>query len=115
MKILFKTNLQLFFLLIFIVGISQYLLFGLALKYGFTPDDWGLLFFYKTLGNNPLAQILYVWSVKGVYTTGPIYFIGILNDFFNFLYQYFQITNIVLKTLATLVLFPLTLVVFKRR
>ena len=115
MKILFKTNLQLFFLLILIVGISQYLLFGLALKYGFTPDDWGLLFFYKTLGNNPLAQIPYVWSVKGAYTTGPIYFIGILNDFFNFHYQYFQITNIVLKTLATLALFPLTLVVFKRR
>ena len=99
----------------FAVGISQYLLLGLILNYGFTPDDWGLLLFYKTLGHNPLSQILYVWSVKGAYTTGPIYFIGILNDFFGLNYQAYQITNIVLKTLATLSLFPLILIIFKRR
>ncbi|MBI2600872.1 hypothetical protein HYW42_02865, partial [Candidatus Daviesbacteria bacterium] len=115
MKTLYKTNLQLFLLLILIIGVSQYLFFGLVLNYGFTPDDWGLLLFYKTLGDNPLSQIPYVWSVKGAYTTGPIYFIGILNDFFGLNYQAYQITNIVLKTLATLSLFPLILIVFKRK
>lgn len=115
MKILFKTNSHLFFLLIFIVVISQYLLLGPVLKYGLTPDDWGMLFFYKTLGANPLAKIVYVWSVKGAYTTGPIYFIGILNDFFGLNYQSYQVANIILKILATLSLYPLILLVFKNR
>ncbi len=115
MKILYKTDLQIFLLLIFIVGISQYLLLGLVLKYGFTPDDWGLLFFYKTLGDNPLSKIAYVWSVKGAYTTGPLYFIGILNDFFGLNYSAYQITNIILKVLATISLYPLILIIFKNR
>lgn len=115
MKILFKTNLHLFFLFIFIVVISQCLLLGPVLKYGFTPDDWGMLFFYKTLGDDPLAKIVYVWSVKGAYTTGPIYFIGILNDFFGLNYQSYQVANIILKILATLSLYPLILLVFKNR
>ena len=105
----------LFFILVFVIGFLQCLLLGLVLKYGFTPDDWGLLLFYKTLGDNPLSKIAYVWSIKGAYTTSQVYFIGILNSFFGLNYSAYQITNIILKILATLSLFPLILIVFKNR
>lgn len=110
-----QINLLIFFILVFIVGWMQYLLLGIVLNYGFTPDDWGLLLFYKELGDNPFSKIAYVWSVKGAYTTSQVYFIGLLNDFFGLNYQAYQITNIIFKTLATLSLFPLILIVFKRK
>src|SRR3989344_6519792 len=111
----YRISLIIFVLLVPILSVLQYLSLSPVLNYGFTPDDWGLLLFYKTLGDNPLSKIGYVWEVKGAYTTGPIYFIGILNDFFGLNYQAYQITNIVLKTLATLSVFPLILIIFKRR
>lgn len=110
-----QINWLLFFILAFIVGYTQYLLLGLVFNYGFTPDDWGLLFFYKTLGNDPLSKIPYVWSIKGAYTTSQVYFIGILNNLFGLNYQAYQITNIIFKTLATLSLYPLILIIFKRK
>lgn len=110
-----RTNLLFFLILILITLLLQYLLLRLVFNYGFTPDDWGLLLFYKTLGDNPLSKIAYVWSIKGAYTTSQVYFIGILNSFFGLNYQYYQITNIILKTLATLSLYPLILIIFKKR
>jgi hypothetical protein len=86
-----------------------------VLQLGFTPDDWRLLFFYQSLGDNPFSKILYVWSVKGAYTTSQVYYIGILNYFFGLNYQLYQVTNIVIKTIATVSIFPLVLIIFKRR
>lgn len=105
----------LFVLLLPSLYFLQYLSLSPVLNYGFTPDDWGLLLFYKTLGDNPLSKLPYVWSVKGAYTTGPIYFIGLLSELFNLSYQSYHLTNIVLKTIATLSVYPLILVIFKRK
>ncbi len=111
----YRNLIILFVFSIPILYLLQYFAVSPVLNYGFTPDDWGLLFFYKSLGPDPLSKIPYVWSLKGAYTTSQVYFIGTLNHFFNLDYQAYQITNIILKTLATLSLYPLILIVFKRR
>lgn len=109
------SNLFIIFLLFLIVGFLQYFLFNLILEYGFTSDDWRLLSFYKTLGDNPVSKIAYVWSIKGAYTTSQVYFIGILNSFFGLNYQSYHIANIVIKLVATVSIYPLILVIFKRK
>ncbi|OGE33577.1 hypothetical protein A3D83_01235 [Candidatus Daviesbacteria bacterium RIFCSPHIGHO2_02_FULL_41_10] len=110
-----KSNLFIVFLLFLIVGSLQYVLLGLILKYGFTPDDWRLLSFYKTLGDDPVSKILYVWSIKGAHTTSQVYFIGVLNGFFSLNYQAYYTVNIILKILATISIYPLVLIIFKRK
>lgn len=117
LKITAKCNSYFFitFLLFLVVGFLQYFLLGLILEYGFTPDDWRLLFFYKTLGSDPVSKISYVWSIKGAYTTSQVYFIGILNSFFGLNYQSYHVVNIIIKLIATVSIYPLILVIFKRK
>lgn len=117
LKITAKWNSNFFitFLLFLVVGFLQYFLLGLILEYGFTPDDWRLLSFYKTLGSDPVSKVAYVWSIKGAHTTSQVYFIGILNSFFGLNYQNYHVANIIIKLLATASIYPLILVIFKRK
>lgn len=110
-----QINLLLVFILFLIVGYLQCLFLSLVLQYGFTPDDWRLLFFYKTLGNDPFSKIPYVWSIKGAYTTSQVYFIGLLNSFFGLNYQSYQVTNLIIKVIATISIYPLILIIFRRK
>lgn len=104
-------------LLIVIVVIIQFSLLKVILNNGFTADDWLLLFDYKTIGfgGNFLDKLLAIFYVKGIYTTYEVVYIGILESLFKGNYEAYQITNIIFKILATLSLYPLILVVFKRR
>lgn len=112
---IWKNNIFLIVMLFVLIGSLQVFLFNLLLNYGFTPDDWRLVAFYKTLGNNPFSQILFVWSMKGAHTTSQIYFIGVLNIFFGLNYSAFYIVNIIIKIFAAVSIYPLILIIFKRR
>ena len=95
----------------------QFFLLKVILNNGFTADDWLLLFDYKTIGSSHdfLDKLFAIFRTKGLYTSYQVLYIGILESLFHGNYQTYQITNIILKALATLSLYPLILVVFKRR
>lgn len=104
-----------FSLLIFLVVLMQYELLRPALKIGLTSDDWSFIFWFKLLGANPLSKIAQVWGTNGPYTTVPLYYTGIINATLGFNFQALQITSIFFKILATLVIYPLTSMVFKNK
>lgn len=109
------SNVSLFIVLIFIVSLIQYDLLLPALEIGLTPDDWSFIFWYKTWGPNPFSHLPQVWAEKGPYTTVPIYYTGMVVDFVDFNYKNLQVLGILFKILATMVIFPLTLIVFKNK
>lgn len=114
MKVLTRWN---WVLLIVTVVTIQFSLLKVILNNGFTADDWLLLFDYKTIGSsgNFLDKLFAIFNTKGIYTTYEVVYIGILESLFQGNYQSYQITNIVFKILATLSLYPLILIVFKRK
>ena len=104
-------------LLLVTVVIIQFSLLKVILNNGFTADDWLLLFDYKTIGLTEffIDKLFAIFYVKGIYTTYEVVYIGILESLFKGQYQAYQITNIIFKILATLSLYPLILIVFKRK
>lgn len=104
-----------FILLIVIVVFLQYDLLKPALKVGLTPDDWSFILIYRLLGSNPLSKFAEVWVQRGPYTTVPIYYTGSINSIVGFNYLNLQLVSIFFKTLATLVIFPLVLVISKNK
>lgn len=106
-----------FVLIILIVVIIQFSLLGIIFQNGFTVEEWLLLFDYKTIGSNKdfLEKVFAIFQAKGIYTSYQVLYIGILESLFKGNYQAYQITNIIFKILATLSLYPLILIIFKRR
>lgn len=83
---------------------------------GFENDDWSHVLAYKSLGKTPLSKILYVWTTKeGIYYTMLTYYTGILFDVFGFDYPRYDAFNIGLKIIATLSVYPMIVLIFKRR
>ncbi len=110
-----SINLILFIFLMLVIIPMQFDLLRPALEMGLTPDDWSFIFWYKTLGAYPLNSLPQVWAERGPYTTVPLYYTGMINDLVNFNYKNLQLMSILFKSLATLVIFPLILIVFKNR
>lgn len=106
-----------FVVLILIVTVIQFSLLKIVLQFGFTSDDWWILFEYKLLGRavNFLDQYLLALKAQGLHHAYQIMYIGSLESLFKGNYQAYQITNIIFKILATISLYPLILIVFKRR
>jgi len=100
-----------------LVCILQFLLLKMVLKFGLSSEDWLLLFDYRAIGEdgNFLDKLSAIFHTKGIYTTTMIFYIGILESFLKDNSLAYQLTNITFKILATLSLFPLILIVFKRR
>lgn len=110
-----KSTISIFLLLVVIVSWLQVTLLAPHLQYGFTPDDWWPLALYKRLNSDLLTNILQVWEKNGVYTSYQVMYISILHNFFGFNFQAYQITNLILKALSALILFPFILTIFKSR
>lgn len=102
-------------ILVSLVIFSQYYLFHDSLTLGFKPDDWILYFSYKLLGSDPLSKIISVWSERGIYTTYQVYYMGLLDSLVGLNYQAFHLINLTFKILATLSLYPLVQILFKRK
>lgn len=109
-----QVNLLLFITLSIVVFFIEYSLLSSVFKQSLTGDDWRILFEYKTYGTTPLGDVMNTWKIRGAYVTSYFYYIGILESLFGINYQAFHIINIFFKTVATLLIFPLVLVIFKR-
>ncbi len=110
-----RKDLIIIFVLIPLVSILQYYLLSNSLTLGFKPDDWILYFTYKALGSNPLSNLPAVWAERGLYTTYQVYYMGLLDSLFSLNYFAFHLSNLILKIVATLGLYPLILIIFKKR
>lgn len=104
-----------FILLFFLVLFMQYDLLKPTLRIGLTPDDWSFIFWYKLLGPNPWLKFFDEWAIRGPYTTVPLFYTGFINSLVGFDFFKQQLISIFFKTLATLVLFPLILLIFKNK
>lgn len=101
-------------LVLLILVLQIFILRGVPVV-GLTFDDWVILFNFKLLGPSPYSQIMNVWRAYGVYTPHQIYYLGTLDLIFGQNYNAFWIVNILFKILATLSVYPLVLIVFKRK
>lgn len=111
-----KTHLPTFLLLTVIVFGLQIILLKPHLNYGFTPDEWWPLAHFKfSESANPIEMLSSVWLKEGIYTTYQVLYIGLLHQFFDFNFQAYQFTNLLLKIISALVLYPLIVVIFKNR
>lgn len=107
-------------ILIFIITVLaviflEYDLLRPVFDIGLTPEDREFILRYKTLGPNPLTKIFEVWSQRGAYSTIPIYYVGIIESLTGFNYPLIQFVGIFFRTLATLSIFPIILLVFKNK
>lgn len=109
-----QTYFVIFVFLILSVSLLQYFLLR-PFEIGFTPDDWSFVFWYKSLGDNPLSKLPQAWQERGPYTTFFLYYLGGLVDIWGINYQAIGLTNITIKVLATVSIFPMVLIVFKNR
>ncbi|MEK7616902.1 MAG: hypothetical protein AAB414_02520 [Patescibacteria group bacterium] len=101
-------------ILILIVSFIQYLILR-PFEIGFSPDDWSFVFIYKSLGDNPILKLSEVWQERGPYTTFFLYYLGGLVDIWGINYQAIGLTNIIIKVVATVSIFPLIALVFKNK
>ncbi len=106
-----------FLTLLIIVSAIHFFLLKPVWENGLGPDDWGLLYSYKSLvgNNNPLLQIGKVWHIRGMYTTYQVYYIGLLEKTFGLNYLAFQTINILFKIIATLSVYFLVDTLFKKK
>lgn len=102
-----------------LVFFIQFTILAPVIQYGlFGMQDWLYLHVYRSfifLDPNPYLQLINSWIHIGLHETPAIYHTGILSEFFGFNYQAYQIANILFKTVATLSLFPLILIIFKNK
>jgi len=113
----FMSNRWIFFLLAVIVTIIQFSLLWITLDFGFTQEDWWMLFDYQVTGYGLsfLEKYFKIFHNAGLYHTYQIVYLGVLESLLKGNYSAYQITTISFKILATISLYPLILAVFKRR
>lgn len=105
------------FILVALVIAIHVSLFMVVLNNGFTTEEWLLLFDYKIIGPNLdfIDKIFIIFQYRGIYFTTYILYIGMLENLFKDNYVAYQVTSIFFKILATLSVYPLIYILFKRR
>lgn len=113
---LIRSKITLIFIItVLAVIFLEYDLLRPVFDIGLTPEDREFILRFKTFGPNPLTKIFEVWSQFGAYYTIPIYYIGIVESFTGFNYHLIQFVSVFFKTLATISIFPLILIVLKNK
>lgn len=95
----------------------QYFLLKSHFRYAFADVDWMFLLDYKQLSlqfKDPLTHLINGWDKWGVYTY-QIYYIGLIEQLFGLDYRNFQIVTLIFKTIATLSIFPVVLLITKSK
>lgn len=110
-----RRDVLLFFALIIIVSLSQFILARKHLDFGFFTDDWLFLSSYRTFVENPILDILKAWKNIGSHNFAHSYYIGILHNFFGLNYPSYHLLNQILKIISTLSLYPLIYIMTKNR
>lgn len=101
--------------LVIVVSLIQYIMLKPVLSIGFWDDDWGAVLSFHSLMPNPLSKLGYAWTTLGIHHTMQNYYIGTLFEFLKFDYPLYNVANIFFKTIATLSIFPLVILIFKRK
>lgn len=114
---LFNNSKWLFIVTCVLVCILQLLLLKIVLQFGLSSEDWLLIFDYQTIGGdrNFFDKISAIFITEGIYSTTFIFYIGILESLLKDNSLAYQLINITFKIMATLSLFPLILIIFKRK
>lgn len=107
---------EVFFLtvFIFIISLSQYITLKPHLQFGFSPDDVRLISDYISLGSNPLLKFNEIWQSFGPHVINPLYYDGILFNFFGFDYQGYQIASLIFKILSVVTFYILIQTIFRK-
>lgn len=108
-------NLILVITLLLVVIAIQFILGRKQLEYGFFIDDWDNLAAYKMHVTHPIFGLLDAWKILGSHRFAHVYYIGILFDFFQYNYLFYNITNQFLKALSAFSLFPVIYLLFKNK
>lgn len=112
----FKKELLSLLIFILIVSFSQALILKTHLEFGFSPDDVRLISDFIALGPNPFSKFIQVWQdLGGPHIVNPLYYNGILFNFFGFNYQAYQVTALIFKILSIVSFYLLIQVVFRNR
>ena len=110
-----KQNFIIVLILLILVIFLQYLLLQPNFKIGLSYADWFYLDYYRLLGDNPLFKIFYVIKRAGPYYMQEIW-VGTLVDIFGWQNQVIlKGVNIAIKIIETLLIFPVVLLIFKRK
>lgn len=114
---LFKhSNLVIFIFLAVVTSITQYILLKPVMSTGFALDDWGAVLTIKSLMPIAVDKIFYYsWIYLGMHHAMQFFYIATLFTLFGFNYPTYNIVNIILKIIATLSIFPLIILIFKRK
>ena len=104
-------------LCIALVVLSQILILQPILNFSqFTEDDWLWMLNFRFLADfSFLEKLVFIWTKIGIHEGGYAAYIGILGTIFGNNYSLYQYVNIIFKIIATLTLFPLILILFKKR
>lgn len=113
-KISFRNFIWILFLTVIVFAL-QFILAGKQLEYGFYNDDWYVLAWYKQEVSNPILDIPKAWRTIGSHNFVHAYYMGLLFDFFKYDYFYYHLINTSFKVLAVLSLFPVILLLFKKK
>ncbi len=112
-KILLSKTFVLLFITVILIN---FLLLGIILQNGLTSEDWWILFDYKTIPSGTLLnQYLVALKTGGLHHAYQMIYVGTLEAFFKGYYPGYQVATIIFKILATISLYPVILMIFKRK
>lgn len=110
-----QINFLLFILLTCAVIIIHSILLAPAIHLGPHGDDWKVRVWCKVLGSDIFTRFFDILKEFNIDWTYQVYHMCFLEHLFGFNPEAFQKANIILKSVAALSIFPLTLAVFKNR
>lgn len=113
-KRVFLKEVGILLIFILVVCISQAIILKPHLQFGFSPDDVRLISDYISLGSNPLLKFPQVWQSLGPHVINPLYYDGVLFNFFGFDYQGYQIASLIFKILSIVTFYILIQTIFRK-
>ncbi len=111
----FYKEVIIFLIFCLTVIVSQTLTLTPHLQFGFSPDDVRLISDYISLGPNPFLKFSQAWQAIGPHVVNPLYYDGILFNFFGFNYQGYQIASLIFKILSVISFYILIQTIFKNK
>ncbi|MBI2196500.1 hypothetical protein HYU45_02690 [Candidatus Daviesbacteria bacterium] len=101
--------------LIILVVISQYTQLQLAIERGYPGDDWGNWLTFKFISGSFIDKIIQNWLIAGPQFQSFGLYPGIMEAIFREKHYLINIASIVLKTLATISIFPTIYIISKNK
>lgn len=114
-KIKISSPPLIFAALALIIIFSQIVLLKPIVGQGLTNEDYVGFFKVRLYGEKFFTDPTYIWTQVGLHDAAHDFYIGFLNFVFKENYNMYLYSNIFLKIIATLTLFPLILIITKNK